>query len=139
LKNILVLFLSLCVLVGSGIAEEAYGGSIQVQTLLKTTVDAAGRPIAFPTGEGLELSEYLVELPVGDSTGWHLHPNPSIEHVLEGTLVVQDEHGVKRQYTAGESFAEVVNLRHCGVNTGKTPVRILVFVVGQKGIPLSIK
>ena len=56
-------------------ADEVYIPSIKVQTLLKTSTDVAGRPIKYPTSETPEVSTLLVEVPVGQSTGWHVHPD----------------------------------------------------------------
>ncbi len=120
-------------------AEDPYTEKVKVQTLVSATQDVAGRKIEYPVGGDPELLELLVEIPVGLSTGWHVHQNPCIAHVLEGLITVEDENGVKRTFKAGDSFAEVVKLKHCGTNIGTTPVRILLFVAGQKGAPVSIK
>lgn len=120
-------------------ADEAYTASIKVQTLLRTSTDVAGQPIKYPEGEVPEVSTLLVEVPAGQNTGWHFHPHPCAAYILEGEVTVETDAGEKRRFVAGESFAEVVKLRHCGYNTGTTPVKILLFVIGKKGIPVSQK
>ena len=120
-------------------AREAYTKAVSVHTLLKTSSDVSGRPVRYPTTGTLELTSILVEIPVGQNTGWHTHPNPSVEYILQGQITVEDAKGVKRSFAAGDSFAELVNLKHCGYNTGKIPVRIVMMVAGEAGTPISKK
>lgn len=120
-------------------AQDAYTASIKVQTLLKTSTDVAGQPIKYPAGETPEVSTLLVEIPAGQNTGWHFHPNPCAAYILQGEVTVETETGDKRRFVAGDSFAEVVKLKHCGYNTGTTPVKILLFAIGEKGTPVSQK
>jgi quercetin dioxygenase-like cupin family protein len=120
-------------------AQEVYTASIRVQTLLRTSTDVAGQPIKYPTGETPEVSTLLVEIPAGQSTGWHFHPNPCAAYILQGEVTVETETGEKRHFVTGDSFAEVVKLKHCGLNTGTMPVKILLFVIGEKGTPVSQK
>lgn len=124
---------------GRSSAQEAYTPAIKVQTLLKTGTDAAGQTIKFPVGESPEVSTLLVEIPAGQNTGWHLHPNPCVAYILEGEITVETADGAKRHFVAGDSFAEVVNLKHCGFNTGTIPVKILLVAIGEKGVPVSQK
>ncbi len=120
-------------------AQEAYTKAVSVRTLLKTSSDVSGRPVRYPTSGTPELTSVLVEIPVGQNTGWHSHPNPSVEYILQGKITVEDAKGVKRSFTAGDSFAELVNLKHCGYNTGNIPVRIIMVVAGETGSPISKK
>jgi len=120
-------------------AQEAYTKAVSVRTLLKTSSDVSGRPVRYPTSGTPELTSVLVEIPVGQNTGWHSHPNPSVEYILQGQITVEDARGVKRSFAAGDSFAELVNLKHCGYNTGKVPVKIVMMVAGQAGTPISKK
>lgn len=85
----------------------------------------------------------LVELPPGAETGWHTHPMPCCAYILSGqiTVEVRDRkgHSTKHTYRAGQAIAETVNTLHNGKNTGKTPVRILMTVVGVKDVPVAEK
>jgi quercetin dioxygenase-like cupin family protein len=78
-----------------------------------------------------------VEIPVGQATGWHLHPTPCTAYVLQGEVTVETGDGPPRTFKAGNCFAEMVNRRHCGRNTGTLPVKILMFVIGTEGTPAS--
>lgn len=118
-------------------AEEGYTAAVHVSTLLKTTKDSAGQTLHYPTETAAEITGVLVELPVGQKTGWHVHPNPCVAYILEGEVTVEVENGTKRMLQAGEAFTEVVGLRHCGYNTGTVPTKILLFALGTEGAPIS--
>ncbi len=120
-------------------AEEGYARAVAVTTVLKTSADSAGQAIHYPTNRAAEVTGVLVEIPAGQRTGWHRHPAPCVAYVLEGQVTVELENGRKTTYRAGDAFAEVVNLKHCGENTGATPVKILMVCIGAKGSPLSEK
>jgi quercetin dioxygenase-like cupin family protein len=121
----------------SGFAEQEYAPVVSVKPLLKSSSDAAGQPIVYPHSGTAEITGVQVEIPVGQKTGWHIHPSPCVAYVLEGEVMVEIENGTKVNYKAGDSFAEVVNLRHCGHNTGSIPAKILMFVIGERGVPIS--
>jgi len=135
----LKLLLLLLALASPVVAQEPYSRSIKVDLLLKTTRDEAGRAVRYPTNGTAELAAYLVEIPPGETTGWHTHQNPSLAYILEGVIDVEYEDGSRRQYRAGETLAEVVEFKHTGFNKGKTPVRILLFVAGAQGTPVSTR
>jgi quercetin dioxygenase-like cupin family protein len=133
-----VIALTIGVLVaGLGYAEEAYTQTTQTKVILKTSVDTAGQPMVYPTNGTPEITGLLVEIPVGAQTGWHLHPSPCVAYVLQGEVTVEIENGVKPRFQAGDSFAEVRNLKHCGYNTGLVPLKILLFAIGTQGTPVS--
>ncbi len=128
-----------CIAVAGLRAHEAYSGQVEVQTLLKTSVDAAGHAIVYPTKGTAQVTGMVVEVPVGQNTGWHLHPVPCVAYVLNGDIDVEDATGVRRHYHAGSCFAELINTRHCGYNVGSTPVKLIFFAMGVAGKPISTK
>ena len=130
------ILLGLLAVFSSTHGEEGYARVVKVETVLKTSVDGTRRPIQYPRGEP-ELTGVVVEIPPGKDTGWHIHPTPCVAYILEGEVSVELEGGEVRSFKAGESFAEVVNVRHCGFNHSSKPVRILMFAIGEKGTPIS--
>jgi len=116
--------------------HEGYVSSIAVKSLLKTEKDCAGQKITWPAGTA-EASAIFVEIPAGAQTGWHSHPSPCFAYVIEGEVSVECEDGKTRIARAGEAFAEVINLRHNGTNLGKIPCKIVMFVAGSSGTPIS--
>ena len=111
---------------------------VTVTPLTKTTASWDGTPLNYPKGK-TELSGFIVELAVGAQTGWHKHPVPSFAYIMEGELDVHLKDGRVKHVKTGESFAEVVNTLHNGVNVGKTPVKIMVFYAGSANKNLTIK
>mgnify|MGYP001766315463 CR=1 FL=1 len=120
-------------------AEDAYSRAVKAQTILKAKTDAAGHAIKYPKRGIPELSGYLVEIPPGGETGWHMHPYPCMAYILSGTVEVEQRGGPVRKYTKGDSFAELVKTQHNGRNRGKQPVKILLFVAGVNGAGPSVK
>jgi quercetin dioxygenase-like cupin family protein len=117
---------------------EGYQKQVQVTPLLKATVTSAGQPIAYPQIIDPEVTVLLVEIPPGTETGWHKHPFPCYAYILSGELSVDFEGGQTNHFTAGQAFAEGVNLRHNGKNIGMEPVRLVLFVTGEKDKPFTV-
>ncbi len=117
----------------------AYAGAVKVTPLLKTQVDAAGRPISYPTDGPAEITALLVEVPPGGRTGWHKHPLPCVGYILEGELHVTLINGRVNVFRAGEALAEVVDLEHEGMNRGTAPVKLVMFVLGTQGKAFTVK
>jgi quercetin dioxygenase-like cupin family protein len=111
---------------------------VKIKTLLKTSTNSAGQKIEYPPGDRAELTVLYVEVAPGEETGWHLHPVPHFGYILSGSITVEMADGRKRVHRQGAA-AEAVNLLHNGVNKGKKPVKIVVFVAGKKGVPITIK
>ena len=134
---LLTILVTLPVCVQSNEAE-AYQKQVQVTPLLKTTTTSAGQPIAYPQIIDPEVAVLLVEIPPGTETGWHKHPFPCYAYILSGELSVDFEGGQTNHFTAGQAFAEGVNLRHNGKNIGTEPVRLVLFVTGEKDKPFTV-
>ena len=117
----------------------AYSTAVKVTPLLKTKVDAAGRPLAYPTDGPAEITAVMVEVPPGGRTGWHKHPMPCIGYILEGELHVTLIDGRVNVFRAGEAIAETVDLAHEGVNPGPGPARLVMFVLGTEGRAFTVK
>jgi quercetin dioxygenase-like cupin family protein len=132
---LLVLLLACTALRGA----DSYDAQILSKVLFRANTDVAGHPIVYPKTEKPELSGFLVEIPPGAETGWHLHPNPCMAYVLEGVIEVTQEGGPTRIFSTGDSFVELVNTRHNGRNKGGVSVKILLFVVGEKNVGPSTK
>ena len=117
----------------------AYAGAVKVTPLLKTGVDAAGRPLSYPTDGPAEVTALLVEIPPGGRTGWHKHPLPCVGYLLEGELHVTLIDGRVNILRAGEALAETVDLEHEGHNPGPGTAKLVMFVLGTQGKAFTIK
>ncbi len=112
--------------------------AVKITPLLKTTTSWDGRPIVYPKGQA-EITGVIIEIAPGGQTGWHLHPVPCFGCIMEGELDVTLKDGRVKHMKAGEALAEVVNTLHNGRNTGKTPLKLLVFYAGAVGSSLTVK
>ena len=108
-------------------------------TLLQTSVNSLGQPIAYPTEGTPEVTAFLAEMAPGEETGWHSHPVPLLGYLLAGELTVYQVTGEKRVVRAGEVSLESVNVIHKGVNEGAVPCKMIVFVTGLKDVPFTVE
>jgi quercetin dioxygenase-like cupin family protein len=108
-----------------------------VETLLQTTNNSVGLPIAWPRDGTPEVIVLLIEMAPGEETGWHQHPVPLMGYIMEGTLTVYQSTGHKRVIPAGGVSLESVDMVHNGVNEGTTPCKMVVFVAGIKDLPFT--
>jgi quercetin dioxygenase-like cupin family protein len=125
-----------------GAALNAHGDSYtgaSVTVLKKSTVAADGRKLEYPKTDKPEVTALLVEIPPGGETGWHYHPVPVYAYVLSGVLTTEMENGEKHEYRESEAIFEAVNTPHNGRNTGKVPLRLVVFYTGEEGKPVTVR
>jgi quercetin dioxygenase-like cupin family protein len=89
------------------------------------------------TAPGQQVSLIAVTIAVGAREGLHTHPGTLVGQVQEGELMLEQQGLPTRTYKAGESFSVKQGQVHEGMNHGKTPTRILVSLVAEKGKPLT--
>jgi quercetin dioxygenase-like cupin family protein len=92
----------------------------------------------YPEGQP-ELSVLKMVIPPHTTLPWHTHPMPNAGYVLSGNLTVESKDG--RHHTtlhAGDVLPEMVGTVHRG-STGDTPVELIVFYAGAKGLPTAVK
>lgn len=116
-----------------------YNNDVKVTKVLRTSTNAAGQPIVYPHDSPAEVSVLIVDIPPGKQTGWHKHPVPLFGYVLSGTITVHFANGKKNVFHQGDALAEAVNVLHNGVNEGTEPVKLLIFVAGEKNVPFTVK
>lgn len=121
----------------AGAAE--YDAGVQAQVILQTETMSNGDPIRYTDTDHPKVTVMTVEIAPGARTGWHSHPVAIYAYVLSGHLTVEMEDGKIAEFGEGEAIIEVVKLKHNGANNGKTPVKLVVFYLGGKGIPNVIK
>lgn len=111
---------------------------VVVKPLASATTTADGRPIRLPQGDvRVALSEYVIA--PGAKLAVHKHPHTRLAYVLEGTLDVTDvDAGKTWSYKPGDLIVEVVDRWHFGVNTGATPVRLLVVDEAPDGAAVTV-
>jgi len=116
-----------------------YNNDVKVTKVLRTSTNAFGQPIVYPQDSPAEVSILIIDIPPGKQTGWHKHPVPIFGYVLAGTITVHFANGQKNVFHKGDALAEAVNVLHNGVNEGTEPVKLLIFVAGEKNVPFTVK
>ena len=86
---------------------------------------------------GQQVSLIAVTIAAGAREGQHTHPGTLVGQVQEGELMLEQQGLPTRTYKAGESFSVKPGQVHEGMNHGKTPIKILVTLVAEKGKPLT--
>ncbi len=110
--------------------------AVKTENLLATGTAWDGATYkAYPSGDP-ELSILKITIPAHTALAWHEHPMPNAAYILSGTLTIEKHDGSKKTVHAGEAVAEMVNTVHRGV-TGDTPVVLLAFYAGAKGVGVS--
>lgn len=111
--------------------------AVKAETLLATGISWDGEIYkAYPSGDP-ELSILRITIPPHTRLAWHEHPMPNAAYILSGTLTIEkQDDGMKKVVHAGEAVAEMADTVHRGV-TGDTPVVLLAFYAGAKGMAVS--
>ena len=87
---------------------------------------------------GKEVVMYRVEIIPGGVAGRHTHPGPELAYVMEGTLIFEIDGQPPMTLKAGESVHVPAKQIHNAKNGSTTePVKVMVFMVGEKGQPLA--
>jgi quercetin dioxygenase-like cupin family protein len=87
---------------------------------------------------GREVIMYRAELVSGGAAGKHYHPGPELLYVLEGALILEPDGHPPATLKVGESTHVPAKHIHNAKNASPTePVKVLVFLVGEKGQPLA--
>ena len=105
----------------------------------KQQVTILDQPITYPKKKPAQISSSIVSLEPGQETGFHKHGAPMYAYILEGTLTVEYDAGVTKEYAAGTALMEAQGVFHNGTNKGDTTVRVLVVNMGAKGVKNSVE
>ncbi|HLW49485.1 MAG TPA: cupin domain-containing protein [Sphingobacteriaceae bacterium] len=116
-----------------------YSDNIQVEVLMKTDTTSIGQKIKYPKVAEAEVTVFKITMQPGATTGWHKHDIPLFAYVLQGTLIVEQENGVRKEFTAGSAVAEMMDEYHLGLNEGKEPLILVAFYLGGDQKPLAIR
>lgn len=138
MKNKLLLFLSLFILGTVQLTNAQQADSVVVEILEKSSQSWDGTYLpSYPTGQP-EITIAKITLPPKYRLPVHKHPVPLGGIVLEGSITVTREDGVKKVFNAGDAVIELVNTWHFGMNEGDIPTVLLAFYVGTKDKPITI-
>ena len=122
----------------SGGSSAAAAGADREALLDAQELTVLDQPISYPRKAPAQISSDIIQLEPGQETGWHRHRVPTYTYVLQGSISVEYDAGVTKEYTAGTAFMEAEDVWHNGTNTGDEPARILTVYMGAKGAKNSV-
>lgn len=117
---------------GATLAWAQQQPAVEATPLLKTTTTITGQKLAYPA-KNPQVTATLVEIPPGVDVGWHEHPNIRYVYVIDGSLTIELESGVRRDFPSGTIFVEAIGTRHHGMNTGSVPTKVLFVDHAEEG------
>jgi len=133
--------ISMLILTGCGSSDdETAGEATEVtlggpQTLLEAQrLTVLDQRIRYPKKTPVEISSEVRVLEPGQETGWRRNRVPNYVYVLEGTITMDYDNGVTRDFSAGTSYMEAQGVWHNGTNKGTEAVRLLTVHLGAKGL-----
>ena len=85
-----------------------------------------------------EVTVLRIVINVNEELPMHKHDLVNIAYVKKGTLTVITDNNKEITLHEGETLPELIGKYHYGKNTGKEPVELIVFYIGEKGTPLSV-
>ena len=112
--------------------------SAQKEVLLKTTSTWDKAEYKKLKIKKPEVTVLKIIINVNEELPMHKHDLVNVAYVKKGTLTVITEDNEKITLHKGEVLPELIGKYHYGKNTGKEPVELVVFYVGEKGTPLSV-
>jgi quercetin dioxygenase-like cupin family protein len=86
---------------------------------------------------GREVVTVVAEFAPGASTGWHTHAGEEVPYVLEGSVLLQQDGKPDMMLATGKAFVVPAGTVHNATNMGRTPARLVVSYVVEKGKPLA--
>ena len=112
--------------------------SAQKEVLLKTTSTWDRAEYQKLKIKKPEVTVLKIIINVGEKLPMHKHDLVNIAYVKKGTLTVITDKNEEITLHEGEVLPELIGKYHYGKNTGKEPVELVVFYIGEKGTPLSV-
>ncbi len=97
------------------------------------------QPLRYPTKGKAQVSSSILVIEPGQETGWIKNPVPTYVYVLEGTITVEYDGGVVKEFRAGSALIDAVGVWHNGTNTGVETARMLVVSMGAKGVKNAVE
>ncbi len=112
--------------------------SAEKEVLLKTTSTWDNIEYKKLKIKNPEASVLKIIIGVNEKLPTHKHDLVNIAYVKKGTLTVITDDNKEITLHEGDVLPELVGKYHYGKNTGKEPIELIVFYLGQKGTPLSV-
>ena len=134
--NYIIRFVLLFVVMNLFITGSVY--SAEKEVLLKTTSTWDNAEYQKLKIKKPEVTVLKIIINVGEELPMHKHDLVNIAYVKKGTLTVITNDNKEITLKEGEVLPELIGKYHYGKNTGKEPIELVVFYIGEKGTPLSV-
>ena len=119
-------------------SSKADDASPVVTVLAKDTRTWDGNLLpAYPQGQP-EVTILRMRIPPGFTLKTHEHRVINAVVLVSGDLNVVTTDGKTLNLKAGDSFIELVNTWHYGVNPGTVPTDLIIFYAGVAGAPITV-
>jgi quercetin dioxygenase-like cupin family protein len=136
------LTMAVTLLVGCGSGDEEAQTTEVEATVLgpRSLLDAQritvlDQRVQYPTRKNpAEVSSEIRVLEPGQETGWRRNRVPTYVYILEGSVTMDYDNGVTRDFVAGDAYMEAQGVWHNGTNRSEEPVRILSVHLGRRGM-----
>ena len=105
---------------------------VVVETLITATEAWNGDSFSYPRGQAEMKLEKIIAQP-GFQTSLHIHPQPGIVYIQNGTLYCETSNGLSITLETGESFASSQDTVHYCQNNGDEEMVVFSASAGAKG------
>ena len=106
------------------------GAAVLLDAQALTALDQA---ITYPKKKKAQISSEIEVLEPGQESGWRKYRVPVYMYVTEGTISVEYDAGVVKDFPAGSSFVQATGIWHNTSNKGDVRAAMLTVTMGAKG------
>ncbi len=86
---------------------------------------------------GRDIVQVLTEIPVGVSSGWHVHPGEEVGYIVAGTVRMEIQGRPTLTLNAGDGFLIPPRTPHNATDLGPGTGRMLSTYLVETGQPIS--
>lgn len=98
------------------------------------SLTALDQSIAYPKKKQAQISSEIEVLEPGQESGWRKYRVPVYVYVMEGTISVEYDAGVVKDFPKGSSFLQAKGIWHNISNKAEVRAETLSVLMGAKGI-----
>lgn len=139
-KVIKKLSVAVCLSLVPAAPAPAYeAGTVQAESLAKSSTSWDGNRLPAYPGGTPEISVLRIRIPPGATLPMHRHPVINAGYLVRGELAVVTDENKTLHLKAGDALVEVVNTWHYGKNEGSEVAEIVVFYAGTPNAPVTVK
>jgi quercetin dioxygenase-like cupin family protein len=116
----------------SDTVNQAEAADALAATLKRTEIQRG--PLSSP---GREMVQVRTEIPVGVSSGWHIHPGEEVGYIIAGTVQMEIQDGPTLILNAGDGFLIPPRVPHNATDLGPDTGQMLSTYIVEIGLPIA--